>query len=30
MNGIIKAYDTLANATKEGALKVVLTKREPR
>jgi alcohol dehydrogenase len=30
MNDIMKAYDTFANAAREGALKVVLTNGEPR
>ena len=30
INDIMKAYDTFANAAKEGALKVVLTNSEPR
>ena len=30
MNDIMKAYDTFANAAREGALKVVLTSGEPR
>jgi len=30
MNEIMKAYDTFGNAAKEGALKVVLVKGEPR
>lgn len=30
MNDIMKAYDTFANAAKEGALKVVLTNGRPR
>ena len=30
MNDIVKAYDTFANAAKEGTLKVVLTNGVPR